>query len=109
MRQIVLAALLVTSIAGATVYGQQLQTKHRSLPIEVFQVLGLPLNIHEAVLEEKASGYVVRCRMANESTSEIVDCVIHLRQLNPVTDRFRLRVESRALVFKHMERQRSRL
>ena len=39
--------------------------------MEVFQVLGLPLNIHEAVLEEKASGYVVRCRMANETTSEI--------------------------------------
>jgi len=83
MRQIVLAALLGTSIAGATVYGQQVQTKPRSLSVEVFQVLGLPLNIHEAVLEEKASGYVVRCRMANESTSEIRGLRYSLTAIDP--------------------------
>jgi len=71
------------SIAGATVYGQQVQPKLRSLPVEVFQVLGLPLNIHEAVLEEKASGYVVRCRMANESTSEIRGLRYSLTAIDP--------------------------
>jgi len=57
-------------IACSAAHGQ-LKEKSRSVPIEVFQVLDLPLNINEAVLEEKDSGYVVRCRISNDSTAEI--------------------------------------
>jgi hypothetical protein len=61
--------ILICSISS--VPGQQTEVKTRSLPVEIFQVLGLPLNVHEAVLVEKSSGYVVRCRLSNESISDI--------------------------------------
>ena len=41
------------------------------MPVEIFQVLGLPLNVHEAVLAERGGNYILRCRLSNESTSDL--------------------------------------
>ena len=70
MRRSLSAALLVMLVACSASLGQPKQ-RFRTTPIEVFQVLDLPLNIHDAVLEERDSGYMVRCRVSNDSTSEI--------------------------------------
>jgi hypothetical protein len=70
MRRSLFAASVVIVIA-CSVSHAQLKHKAPTVPIEVFQVLDLPLNIHEAVLEEKDSGYLIRCRMSNDSPSEI--------------------------------------
>ena len=56
---------------GAHGQKSQPKTERRNVAVEVFQVLGLPVNVHEAVLLPKDGGYVLRCRMSNESSSEI--------------------------------------
>lgn len=72
MRLTLVTSVLVFIVSGV-VQGQQSnpQKQRRSIAVEVFQVLGLPLNIHEAVLLERESGFVLRCRMSSESASEI--------------------------------------
>lgn len=73
MRLIFVTTLLVV-VLGSVAQCQQSKTKEqpRSFPVEVFQILGLPLNVHEAVMVEGASGYVLRCRTSNEASSEIL-------------------------------------
>jgi hypothetical protein len=65
------------------VCGQQTETKVRSLPVEIVQVLGLPLNVHEAVLTGKGFEYVVRLRVSNESTSQLLGLRYSLRPIDP--------------------------
>ena len=72
MRSSLLAIAMLFCLAGIA-HGQKSQpkTERRNVAVEVFQVLGLPVNVHEAVLLPKDGGYVLRCRMSNESSSEI--------------------------------------
>ena len=72
MRNSLLAIAMLFCLAGIA-HGQKSQpkTERRNVAVEVFQVLGLPVNVHEAVLLPKDGGYVLRCRMSNESSSEI--------------------------------------
>jgi len=42
------------------------------LPIEVFQVLDLPLNIHEASLTKAERGYVLKISLANSSELKMI-------------------------------------
>src|SRR3712207_1338180 len=42
------------------------------LPIEVFQVLELPLNVHQALLVKPDKGYVLKLSLANSSEHKII-------------------------------------
>ena len=72
MRSLLLATAILFCLTGSAP-GQksQAKTERRNVAVEVFQVLGLPVNVHEAVLLPKDGGYVLRCRMSNELSSEI--------------------------------------
>lgn len=72
-RQIVYA-LCLCCVMVAVVQAQDSKTKPkpRTLSVEVFQVLGLPLNIHEAVLIEKDTGFELKCRLSSESSFEFL-------------------------------------
>ncbi|PYS74906.1 MAG: hypothetical protein DMF69_00370, partial [Acidobacteria bacterium] len=74
-RRLLLAVVLLASVASlsAVSFGQQPQPKQqRSVAVEVYQVVGLPLNIHEASLVERDTGYVLRCRMSSEPFASIL-------------------------------------
>jgi hypothetical protein len=70
----------------ANVQGQESKTKPkaRTLPVEIFQVLGLPLNIHEAVLIEKDTGFVLECRFSSESNFELLGLRYSLSAIDAV-------------------------
>ena len=73
-RRQIIYALVLCCVMVAVVQGQESKTKPklRTLPVEVFQVLGLPLNIHEAVLIEKENGFELKCRFSSESNFEFL-------------------------------------
>ena len=75
-RQLLSSLVLVALVAGVAgvSFGQRSQPKQqrRSVPVEVYQVVGLPLNIHEASLVERDTGYVLRCRMSSEPSDSIL-------------------------------------
>jgi hypothetical protein len=85
-RRVLLVFLLVLCLVNAA-SGQKPQTKQqpKTFPVEVFQVLGLPLNVHEASLLERDSGYVLRCRLSSESTSAILGMKYSLTAIDPVS------------------------
>ena len=43
-----------------------------ALPVEVFQVLDLPLNVHEASLTKAERGYVLKISLANSSELKLI-------------------------------------
>ena len=65
------------------VCGQQTENPLPDLPVEVFQVIDLPLNVHEAVLTAKGLDYVVRLRVSNESASELRGIRYVLKPIDP--------------------------
>ena len=73
-RREIVYALVLCCVMVAVVQGQESKTKAkpRTLPVEVFQVIGLPLNIHEAVLIEKDTGYLLQCRFSSESDVQLL-------------------------------------
>jgi hypothetical protein len=66
-RQLLLSVVLVVSFF-AVASGQRAQPKQqrRSVPVEVYQVVGFPLNIHEAAWlnETRATFCNVGCRVS---------------------------------------------
>jgi hypothetical protein len=87
MRSQALTTALFVCLIVSNAYAQRSQPKseRRNVSIEVFQILGLPLNVHEAVLVVKDSGYVLRCRIANESSGEIVGLRYVLASIDAVS------------------------
>ena len=84
-RRLLFVLPLVIFIASGA-RGQRAQTKQsRTFPVEVFQVLGLPLNIHEASLTEREGGYVLRCRMSSESALSLLGMKYSLTLIDPVS------------------------
>ena len=63
------------------------------LPIEVFQVLDLPLNIHEASLTKTERGYLLKLSLANSSELKLIGLRYSLalidsrNQLQPIVNR----------------------
>ena len=74
VRSLVITTAILSCLVGNTAYAQksQVTNERRNLSVEVFQVPDLPLNVHEAVLLPKGFNYVLRCRVANDASSEIV-------------------------------------
>ena len=87
MRKSLFFTTVLILIAGTVAQGWQRSTatKPRKLSVEVFQVLGLPLNIHEAALTEKDSGFLLYCRMSSEASSDLVGLRYSLAMIDPVT------------------------
>jgi hypothetical protein len=85
-RQLLLSVVLVAVVVGVA-SGQRSQPKQqrRSLPVEVYQVVGFPLNIHEASLVERDTGYVLRCRMSSEPSASIVGMRYSLTAIDAVS------------------------
>jgi hypothetical protein len=42
-----------------------------NLPVEIFQVLELPVSVHEALLVDTAKGYVLKVSLSNSTASEM--------------------------------------
>jgi hypothetical protein len=68
--------LIIVSVAlsSATVFARIYKIFHDSqdnLPIEVFQVLDLPLNVHEASLVKSDKGYLLKLALGNSSELKI--------------------------------------
>jgi len=87
-RRLLLAVVLLASVASlsAVSFGQQPQPKQqRSVAVEVYQVVGLPLNIHEASLVERDTGYVLRCRMSSEPFASILGMRYSLTAIDAVS------------------------
>lgn len=63
------------------------------LPIDVFQVIDLPLNVHEASLNKSERGYLLKLSLANSSELKIIGLRYSLaaidsrNQLQPVVNR----------------------
>ena len=79
-----LAALVLMLTPAVIVCGQQADNPLRDLPVEVFQVGGLPINVHEATLTGKGWDYVVRLRVSNQSASELRGIRYALKPVDPV-------------------------
>ena len=47
-------------------------TRAQDLSVEVFQVLELPLNVHEALLVKRDKGYLMKLSLANSSELKII-------------------------------------
>ena len=72
MRKSLLAAVVLMFSTAGVFCGQQGGKDSRSRPVEIFQLQGLPLNVHEAVIiEKRSSRYQVRLRLSNESNTEL--------------------------------------
>ena len=84
--RLLLATTILVCVVSGVVSGQQApaKPKPRTFSVEVFQVVGLPLNVQDAVVVEKGGGYLLQCRLANESASEIVGFRYSLTILDPV-------------------------
>jgi len=82
----------------------------RDVSVEVFQVLDLPLNVHEAALTKTERGYLLKLSLANSSELKIIGlryslAVIDSRnQLQPLVNRTEgfsiLGYDSKTLTFK---------
>jgi len=85
-RQLLLSVVLVVSFF-AVASGQRAQPKQqrRSVPVEVYQVVGFPLNIHEAALVERDTGYVLQCRMSSEPSVSILGMRYSLTTIDAVS------------------------
>jgi hypothetical protein len=83
LRTSLLATVVLVFNTSVIVCGQQTEAKVRSDSVEIFQVLDLPLNVHEAVLTEKGFGSVLRLRLSNESTSELLGIRYSLIPIDP--------------------------
>lgn len=72
-----IAAFLLVTIFAISCWGQ---TKHstfqkarpQEVSVEVFQVLELPLLVHEATLVKEDKGYLLRCSLSNSSESKMI-------------------------------------
>ena len=88
-RQLLLSLVLVASLAAVAgvASGQRSQPKQqrRIVPVEIYQVVGLPLNIHEASLVERDTGYVLRCRMSSEPSASILGMRYSLTAIDAVS------------------------
>ena len=84
-QQLLLSAVWI-AVVSAVSFGQRSQPKQqrKSVPVEVYQVVGLPLNIHEASLVEQDTGYVLRCRMSSEPTDSILGMRYSLTAIDAV-------------------------
>ena len=82
--RLLLATTILLCVVSSVVYGQEApaKAKLKTYSVEVFQVIGLPLNIQDAVVVEKENGYLLRCRIANESASEVVGLRYSLTMLD---------------------------
>lgn len=72
---IMLVLVITLCFTGPSVMSvtQSNSSRHdNGTPLEVFQVLGLPLNMHEAVLIKTDKNYLLRCSLANSSDSEMI-------------------------------------
>jgi len=72
LRKSLLTAVVLIFSTAAIVCGQQTDRAWRTVHVEIFQVLGLPINIHEADLVSNGFAYAVRLRVSNETTSELL-------------------------------------
>src|SRR5512138_1236707 len=70
------AFLLVTIFAigccGQTRNSTVQRARPQEVSVEVFQVLELPLLVHEATLVKEDKGYLVRCSLSNSSESKMI-------------------------------------
>lgn len=85
MRRFVLLTTVLFFFGGIVAQGWQKPAgaKPRKLSVEIFQVLGLPLNIHEAALVEKDAGFLLRCRVSSEASNAIVGVRYSLTLIDP--------------------------
>lgn len=61
------------------------------LPVEVFQVLDLPLNVHEALLVKAEKGYLLKLALANSSELKLIGLRYSLMSID-AENQVRLRV-----------------
>lgn len=66
------AFLLLSLFAPLRVSATNIPPQAPNLPIEVFQVLELPLTVHEALLVRSDKGYLLRLSLANSSEHKII-------------------------------------
>lgn len=63
-----LGLLILVSVALSAAVAPQ----SRDLPVEVFQVLDLPLNVHEASLTKNERGYLLKLSLGNSSDLKMI-------------------------------------
>jgi len=82
---LVLVALVAAVVGVASGQRSQQKQQRRSVAVEVYQVVGLPLNIHEASVVEQDTGYVLRCRMSSEPSASILGMRYSLTTIDAVS------------------------
>ena len=70
MRAKILCAFLWVFLIAPVCFCATAQTQ--DLPVEVFQVLDLPLNVHEALLVKAEKGYLLKLSLANSSELKMI-------------------------------------
>lgn len=86
----VLCALLISLVVPFRVYAS---TQTYDLAVEIFQVLELPVNVHEAMLvkPDKGSGYSLKLSLANSTELKIIGLRYSLVSID-AENKVRLRV-----------------
>lgn len=82
MRKVLATNLLLFFTASAFFAPLCSGAQNKDLPIEVFQVLELPLSIHEATLVKSEKGYLLRLSVANSSEVKIIGLRYSLVTIN---------------------------
>lgn len=79
--------VLLTTLSGAGRATSFVLENPRIAPVEVVQVVELPINLQDAVLSETKKGYVLKCLLSNNSDSRIlgVDYLLLLIDSNNTT------------------------
>jgi hypothetical protein len=81
MRKLLATNLLLFSIVSAFFAPPQVRAQ-KDFPIEVFQVLDLPLNVHQASLVKSDKGYVLRVTVGNSGELKMIGLRYSLITIN---------------------------
>ena len=86
--------ILVAAVVGATeVSRNDAKAQSRDVPVEVIQVLDLPLNVHEAALTKTEKGYFLKLSLGNSTDLSMIGLRYSLalidsrNQLRPLVNR----------------------
>ena len=63
---------VIASICVCTVLAEPAPVQTANLPVEIFQVLDLPVSVHEVLLVKSDKGYVLRVALSNSTDSQMM-------------------------------------
>lgn len=82
----VLAAIFLLGFLSSDVTRSQDVSEPTELPVDLLQVLELPVNITNPILSRTAKGYLLKCQLSNGSNDQILGLTYLLLVLDPANN-----------------------